>query len=137
MSRAHTALQRCLNSPYLWTDPSRRGQVQGELEAAQALLVQARQSFDEADEATGLKQSWGAMFRAARALAFHAGYMVEQLRCLEVVLEAHFPAISAEDIVALRRAQELAGPPAAALARAEQFVEKAQGLARQALPALA
>ncbi len=129
MSSAQTALQRCLNSPYLWQDESRRGQAQGEIAAARALLAQAQGSFDEADEATGLKQAWGAMFRAARALVYRAGYMVEQLRCLEVVLESHYPAISGEDILALRRAQELVGPAPEAMARARAFVDKAASLA--------
>ncbi|MGH2542588.1 MAG: hypothetical protein ACRDIB_07320, partial [Ardenticatenaceae bacterium] len=84
--------------------------------------------FKEEDEATGLKQAWAAMFRAARALVYNAGYGVDQLRCMEVALEAHYPDITGDDILALRRAQELVGPPAAAMERAQQFVAKAEGL---------
>ncbi|MDQ4076697.1 MAG: hypothetical protein M3220_10690 [Chloroflexota bacterium] len=128
MRRAQTALQRCLNSPYLWRDESKRGQVEDELAGARELLKRARTSFNEEDEATGLKQSWGAMFRAAHGLVYNAGYMAEQLRCLEVVLQAHYPDITEEDIAGLRRAQELVGPPDVAIERARTFIDKAASL---------
>ncbi len=128
MDLAQTALQRCLNSPYLWKDESRPSQAAGELATARQFLEQAARSFAEADEATGLKEAWAAIFRATRALVYRAGYMAEQLRCMEVVLSAHYPSVSADDIAAMRRAQELAGPPAAAMERARAFVDKAASL---------
>lgn len=98
--------------------------------AARDLFDKAEQSFQADDEATGLKQAWGAMFRAARGLVYAAGYEVDGLRCVEIVLEAHYldRGLEMEDIADLRRAQELAGPPEAALARARAFMEKAARL---------
>lgn len=122
-------LQRCLRSPYLALDDSRRSQVQGELAAAQQLFGQAQTSFAENDEATGLKEAWGAVYRAARALVYKAGYRVEQLHCLEVVLRAHYPAIGDEEIAEMRRAQELVGTRDVALNRARNFLDKVASLA--------
>lgn|SRR5690554_816370 len=123
-------LKRCLRSPYLSEDPTKKSEARGELEAAQDLYQKAEQSFQADDEATGLKQAWGAMFRAARALVYSAGYTVDGLRCMEIVLEAHYlgKGLEMEDIGELRRAQELVGPPDAALARARAFMEKAAAL---------
>jgi hypothetical protein len=128
MSSAQVALERCLKSPYLSVDESKRSRADEEFAAAQKFLQQADASFSENDEATGLKQAWAAMFRAARGLAYRAGYQVEQLRCMEVVLQVHYPQIIEEDIAQLRRAQELLGPPAAALERARLFMQKAKPL---------
>lgn len=115
-------LQRCLNSPYLFEDDSKKSQVQDEMRASQELYDKAVTSFDEGDEATGLKQVWGAMYRAARALAYKAGYRVEQLHCMQVVLREHYSdSLSDADIDQLRIAQELIGPPAKALERARDF----------------
>ena len=61
-------LQRCLNSPYLFEDDSMARQLPDELRASDDLYAKAVASFDEGDEATGLKQAWGAMYRAAREL---------------------------------------------------------------------
>jgi hypothetical protein len=122
-------LQRCLRSPYLALDDSRRNRVADELAAAQQLFGQAQTSFAENDEATGLKEVWGAVYRAARALAYKAGYRVEQLHCLEVVLRAHYPTIGDEEIAEMRRAQELVGTRDVALSRAQQFLNKAMSLA--------
>lgn len=127
-------LERCLRSPYLWKDESKREQVAQQLEGAKELLEQARISFQEEDEATGLKQAWGAMFRAGRALVYAAGYDVDGLRCLEIVLWAHYVGrgLSEEDMVAFRQAQQLVGPPDAAIERARAFVEKVTGILQQA-----
>jgi hypothetical protein len=125
---ARTALQRCLNSPYLWVAEGMRNEVASEFAAARQFLELAQRSFGEQDEATGLKQAWAAMFRAARGLVYNAGYGVDQLRCMEVVLEVHYPAITGDDIIALRRAQELVGPPDIALERARQFVAGAEAM---------
>ncbi|HBY96242.1 MAG: hypothetical protein M5U01_43420 [Ardenticatenaceae bacterium] len=123
-------LKRCLNSPYLKLDPTRKTQARGELDAARDLFRKAEQSFQADDEATGLKQAWGAMFRAARGLVYAAGYEVDLLRCMEIALEAHYlgKGLEMEDIAELRRAQELVGPPDAALARARAFMDKAARL---------
>lgn len=123
-------LKRCLSSPYLKRDPSKPSQARGELEAAEDLYRKAEQSFQADDEATGLKQAWGAMFRAARGLVYAAGYKVDLLRCMEIVLEAHYldKGLEMSDIAALRRAQELGGPPDAALARARAFIDTAARL---------
>jgi hypothetical protein len=115
-------LQRCLNSPYLFEDDGKKSQVQEEMRVSQELYDKAVASFDEGDEATGLKQAWGAMYRAARALAYKAGYRVEQLHCMQVVLREHYgDTLSDTDIDQLRIAQELIGPPAKALERARDF----------------
>lgn len=123
-------LKRCLRSPYLAQDAGKKALVPEELAAARDLYQKAEQSFQAADEATGLKQVWGAMFRAARALVYAAGYEVDGLRCLEVVIEAHYVGrgIERADIAELRRAQELAGPGGAALERAQTFMQKVAGL---------
>jgi hypothetical protein len=123
-----TALQRCLNSPYLAVDESMRQRVGEERSRATQFYAEAEASFAEGDEATGLKQAWGAIYHAARALVYKAGYRVEQLRCMEIALQASYPSISDDDIRDLRRAQELVGPPPAALARAKQFMDKAAAL---------
>lgn len=124
------ALQRCLNSPYLSQDESQRARASEDLAAARTFYDAAVTSFTESDEATGLKQVWGSMFRAARSLARKAGYRVDQLRCLEVVLRVHYPTgITEADIADLRRAQELLGPPDVALRRAKSFLEKVSTLA--------
>lgn len=123
-----TALQRCLNSPYLAVDESMRQQVQEELAHSRKFYEQAQGSFDEEDQATGLKEVWAAMYHAARALVYQAGYRVVQLRCLEVALQASYPEITNEDILALRRAQALVGPPDEAMARARAFMDKASSL---------
>lgn len=128
MSLIQNRLQRCLNGPYLAVDQSKANQVSGEIAASQKFYDQAVVSFQEGDEATGLKQVWGAMYRAARGLVYRAGYRVEQLQCLEVVMLAHYPDITDEDIAELRRAQELLGPPDAALARARGFMDKIASL---------
>lgn len=123
-------LQRCLNGPYLFEDDSKRGQVQEEVRASQVFYEKAVASFNEKDEATGLKEVWAAMYRAARALAYKAGYRVEQLHCMQVVLREHFSdVIAEEDIHELVLAQELAGPPDAALARARTFMDKVKRVA--------
>jgi hypothetical protein len=122
------ALGRCLRSPYLAVDESRRGQVQSELDAARQLYEQALASFTEDDEATGLKQVWAAVYRSARALAYKAGYRVDQLECLETVLRVHYPAIGDEEIAEMRRAQELVGTREVAIARARRFMEKVASL---------
>ena len=129
-TRVEIALQRCLNSPYLGEDPARRAAVPQEMERADLFLAQARQSFEAADEAAGLKQVWGAVYHAARALVFQAGYHVEQLHCLEVALLAHYPALGEDAIHELRQAQALVGPPAAALARAAQWRSRTGELLR-------
>lgn len=137
MSSARVALARCLRGPYLVIDQSMSSQADAEFSAAKEFLQQAAASFDEQDEASGLKQAWGAMFRAARGLAYKAGYRVEQLRCLEVTLLAHYPdAISEDDIVELRRAQELVGPRDVALERARRFLQKAESLSPRPVEAL-
>ena len=124
------ALQRCLNSPYLSVDESKRSQVQEEFAAARNYYQQATSSFKQNDEATGLKRVWSVMFRSARALAYKAGYQVEQLHCLEVALLEHYPEqITKDDIAQLRKAQELIGPPDVALKRAKSFMQKASLLA--------
>ncbi len=124
------ALQRCLNSPYLSVDDNKPSQVQNEFAAARDYYQQAVSSFKGNDEATGLKRVWSVMFRSARALAYKAGYKVEQLHCLEVVLLEHYPnQITQDDIGQLRQAQELLGPPDAALNRAQSFMKKASALA--------
>lgn len=123
------ALQRCLNSPYLSRDESQRARASEDMAAARKFYQDALTSFNESDEATGLKQAWGSMFRAARALACKAGYRVDQLRCLEVVLRVHYPTLTEEDIADLRRAQELLGPPDVALRRAKSFLDKVSTLA--------
>ncbi|MBA3534743.1 MAG: hypothetical protein H0T73_22755 [Ardenticatenales bacterium] len=133
MSHAQVDLQRYLKSPYLRLDESKRGQADAEFAAAQTFLQQAESSFKENDEATGLKQAWAAMFRAARGLAYRAGYHVEQLRSLEVVLASHYPPITQDDITDLRRAQELLGPPAVAVERARVFIHKTKPLTPQAI----
>ncbi len=127
-------LERCLRSPYLWEDEAKRNDVSRELEGAHELLEQARVSFQEEDEATGLKQAWGAMFRAGRALVYAAGYDVDGLRCLEIVLWAHYvgQGLEEEDMHAFRQAQQLVGPPEAAVERAQSFVEKVAGILQQA-----
>lgn len=115
-------LQRCLNSPYLFEDGSKKNLVQEELRVANELYNKAVASFDEGDEATGLKQVWGSMYRAGRALVYKAGYRVEQLYCMQVVLHEHYSdRVSDTDIDQLRIAQELIGPPAKALERARDF----------------
>lgn len=120
-------LQRCLNGPYLFEDDSKRGQVNEEMLSAQDFYNKAVASFNEKDEATGLKEVWAAMYRAARALAYKAGYRVEQLHCMQVVLRDHYSnVLSDDDIHQLVLAQELAGPPDAALARARAFMDKAK-----------
>lgn len=124
------ALERCLRSPYLTKDERKRTEAQGELAVARDLYAQAEQSFQAEDEATGLKQAWGAIFRAARGLVYAAGYDVDSLRCLEVVLEAHYVGrgLTMEEINELRKAQELLGPADVALARARAFMDKAATL---------
>lgn len=129
VTQAKTALQRCLNSPYLFVAETNRQEVRNELAAADDFLQKAETSFGEQDEATGYKQAWAAMFRAGRALVYKAGYGVDQLRCMEVVLQSHYPEVTDEDILALRRAQELLGPPDAALERARSFIRKMKSLA--------
>ncbi|MDQ7028386.1 MAG: hypothetical protein Q9O62_00720 [Ardenticatenia bacterium] len=126
-------LERCLRSPYLRRDETKRNDVDRELEGAHELLALARLSFEEDDEATGLKQAWGAMFRAGRALAYAAGYDVDGLRCLEIVLWAHYVGQGLEeaDMTAFRQAQQLVGPPDTAVERAQNFVQKAVTLLRQ------
>lgn len=125
----NAALQRCLNSPYLSVDENKRSQAQSELAAARDFYQQAVSSFKNNDEATGLKRVWSVMFRAARGLVYEAGYEVDQLRCLEIVLLEHYPdQITQDDIHELRRAQELIGPPDAALTRANSFMRKASAL---------
>jgi hypothetical protein len=120
------ALKRCLNGPYLSQDPSKPAQAAAELDTARTFYTQAEQSFQAQDEATGLKQAWGAIFRAARALVYAAGYNVDSIRCLEVALEAHYldRGLTIEDLQAVRKAQELVGPASAALARASSFLDK-------------
>lgn len=130
LSVKSAALQRCLNSPYLSVDDNKPSQVQNEFAAARDYYQQAVSSFKSNDEATGLKRVWSVMFRCARALAYKAGYKVEQLHCLEVVLLEHYPKqITQDDIGQLRQAQELLGPPDAALNRAQSFMKKASALA--------
>jgi len=67
-------LERCLRSPYLRRDELKRQEIGAELAAAQDLYNQAKTSFEAEDTTTGMKQAWGAMFRAARALVYAAGY---------------------------------------------------------------
>jgi hypothetical protein len=123
-------LQRCLNGPYLFEDDSKKSQVQEELRTAEALYNKAVASFDEGDEASGLKQAWGAMYRAGRALVYKAGYRVEQLYCMQVVLHEYYgDRLSDADIDQLRIAQELIGPPAKALERARDFKNKVSSIA--------
>lgn len=123
-------LQRSLNSPYLFEDDSKKSQVQEELRAAEDLYNKAVASFGENDEASGLKQAWGAMYRAARALVFKAGYRAEQLHAMQVVLHEHYSdSFTAEDIDQLRIAQELIGPPAKALERARNFKNQVSRIA--------
>ena len=83
-------LERCLRSPYLRRDERKRQEIGAELAAAQDLYNQAKTSFEAEDTTTGMKQAWGAIFRAARALVYAAGYDFDGLRCMEVVLEAHY-----------------------------------------------
>lgn len=123
-------LQRCLNGPYLFEDQSKRSQVSEELNAAKDLYAKASASFNENDEASGLKQTWGAMYRAARALAYKAGYRVEQLYCMQVVLREYYrDTFTDTDLDQLRLAQELMGPPKVALERARTFLEQVQRVA--------
>lgn len=130
LPKRSAALQRCLNSPYLSIEENKAAGVQQELDAARRFYRQCVSSFRENDEAAGLKQAWAVMFRAARALVYKAGYQVEQLRCLEIVLLEHYPGqISQDDINQLRHAQELAGPPNVAMERAKQFLQKVTELA--------
>nr|WP_290665143.1 hypothetical protein [Ardenticatena sp.] len=119
-------LERCLRSPYLRRDERKRQEIGAELAAAQDLYNQAKTSFEAEDTTTGMKQAWGAMFRAARALVYAAGYDFDGLRCMEVVLEAHYlgKGLEAADFDAFRAAQKLHGAPEEALARASAFIEK-------------
>jgi hypothetical protein len=128
MSSVQVALQRCLNSPYLYVDETKRLEVHDELALSQKYYGLAEASYAEDDESSALKQVWGAMYHAARALVFMAGYKVDQLRCLEIVLLAHYPAITEDDIKELRRGQELVGNRDVALGRARQFMNKTESL---------
>lgn len=119
-------LERCLRSPYLSKDDSKPPLAEKLLQDARDLLDEARVSFEEEDEATGLKQAWGAMYRAGRGLVFAAGYDVDRLDCLQIVLRAHYVGngLTEEDLDEFVRAQELVGTPEEAIARAETFLDK-------------
>lgn len=121
-------LERCLRSPYLSKDESKPSLAGKLLEDARDLLDEARVSFEEDDETTGLKQAWGAMYRAGRALVFAAGYDVDRLDCLEIVLHAHYAdsGLTEDDLAEFQKAQELVGTPEEAIGRAEAFLEKSE-----------
>lgn len=119
-------LERCLRSPYLSKDDSKPALAATLLQNARDLLDDARVSFEEEDQATGLKQAWGAMYRAGRGLVFAAGYDVDRIDCLEIVLRAHYVGngLTENDLEEFQRAQELVGTPEEALERAEGFLDK-------------
>lgn len=122
------ALQRCLNSPYLRENEAKRGESAAEFDKARGYLEQARSVFDGDDEATGYKHVWSAVFHAARALVYHAGYDVDQLKCMEVVLRAKIDGFTEDEVRVMRQAQELVGPPEEALNRAAAFIDRATAL---------
>lgn len=125
-------LERCLRSPYLSKDETKPPLASQMVDAGYDLLEQARVSFDEEDEVTGLKQAWGAMYRAGKGLVYAAGYDVDRLDCLELVLRVHYVenGLDDADIEEFRRAQELVGTPEEALTRAERFLEKVSEILR-------
>lgn len=127
-SSVKVALQRCLNSPYLRENSAKSGESAVEFEKARGYLENARAAFDDDDEATGYKRIWAAVFHAARALVYRAGYDVDQLKCMEIALRAHYESIGDEEIRVMRQAQELVGPPEAALERAAAFLGRATAL---------
>lgn len=119
-------LERCLRSPYLSKDDSKPPLAAKLLQDARDLLDEARVSFEEEDEATALKQVWGAVYRAGRGLVFAAGYDVDRLDCLQIVLRAHYVGngLTETDLEEFVRAQELVGTSEEALERAEVFLDK-------------
>lgn len=125
------ALQDCLEGPYLRADDTTTGLVDAELAGAEELYQQAKESWEKEDIASTLKQSYGAMFRAARALVFAKGYRPEGYRCLETVLKAFWLGngkLSTGDLAALRHQQGLNGTPAENLEQAGDFVQRVNTL---------
>ncbi len=128
----HTAaLQDCLEGPYLRADDTTTGLVDDELAGAEALYQQAKEAWENEDIAGTLKQSYSAMFRGARALAFAKGYRPEGYRCLETVLKAFWlgnEKLSVDDLAALSHQQGLNGLPAENLEQAGDFVQRVKSL---------
>jgi len=130
----NAALQDCLEGPYLKADETVTGLVEEELAGADELYQQAKSSWAAEDAPATLKQAYGAMYRAARALSFAKGYRPEGYRCLEIVLKTFWVGdgkLSTNDLQTLRQAQGLQGKPADNLETAAEFVQRVKHILSQ------
>ena len=126
-------LQKCLDSPYLFTDAEAPDRVAGLLLLARQRLDAANQihSGGQGDAADVGSLGYEAMFAAIRALVYAKGYREVGLKCLVLAVEQLYVRPGLLDVAlihAFERAQGLRLAPAELLQAAGALVVRAEGL---------
>jgi uncharacterized protein (UPF0332 family) len=122
-------LDKCLDSPYLFSDPEAPGRIGGLLEIAGDRLEAAANlhSAGSGDPADVVLLSYEAMFACIRALVYARGYREAGLRCLLLACGEFYVKTGQLDpshLHAFERSQGLKTPPAEALSAASALVKR-------------
>jgi len=122
-------LQKCLESPYLFTDQEAPARIGALLTKAGDRIEAAAniQETGQGDPADISFLCYEAMFCCLRALVYAKGYREAGLRCLMLACEHLYIRPGLLDVAhihAFERAQALKTPPAENLAAASSFVRR-------------
>lgn len=113
----------CLESPFLWHDPTAANLTAKDLESAEKFLKEAREKKDPLDQ---LNTAYQSTYCASQALLHALNYKVSGFRCVVTVLEEYYVKrgkLDPSQVSNLVRAQKLLGPPAENVELAAGFLE--------------